>query len=158
MTNSLSILCVVIYLGALMLAAGWDLASRTIPNILAGTIAVAAAGLLLVAAPGSLPSHCAAASAVLAVGAVLFALRLWGAGDAKLLAASAVIFGGKGLLLLIVGTAMAGGVLALLCLAARMLPPSAGRAVAGIPYGVAIACGAFIALVATDAPDAIAGL
>ena len=158
MASALGTVCVVIYLGGLALAAGWDMATRCIPNVLVAAIAIAAAGLLLLAAPGALPSHAAVALAVLGGGAVLFALRLWGAGDAKLLAAAAVVLGMKGLPLLIVGTAMAGGILAVLWMAARFLPRRPMACVEGIPYGVAIACGAIIASVGTDALGPLSGL
>jgi prepilin peptidase CpaA len=153
----LSALCVAIYVGGLILAAGWDVALRSIPNILVGVIAIAAIGMVLMATPGALPSHAMVALAVLGGGVVLFALRLWGAGDAKMLAAAAVVLGGKGLPLLILGTAVAGGILAVLCIAARYLPWRR-RAAEGIPYGVAIACGAIVALAGTESLHSLSGL
>jgi prepilin peptidase CpaA len=136
--------CAVLYLAGLVLAAGWDLVTRTIPNILAVQVAAAASGMLLVAAPHNLFANAVVALAVLAGGALLFALKLWGAGDAKLLAAAALLLGAKGLPLLILNTALVGGVLAALWLAGRALPWR-DKFSPQLPYGVAIACGAIIA-------------
>jgi prepilin peptidase CpaA len=155
---ALSILCAAIYLGGLLLAAGWDMATRSIPNSLVAVIAAAAALWLLLGAPATLPAHALVALAVLVGGIVLFALRLWGAGDAKLLAATAIVLGAKGLPLLILGTAAAGGILAILCIAVRFLPWRRKNPADGIPYGVAIACGAIIALAGTDALGPLSGL
>jgi prepilin peptidase CpaA len=154
----LSISCIAIYLGGLALAAGWDMATRSIPNLLVATIALAACGRLLLVSPAALPSHGIVALAVLCCGALLFALRLWGAGDAKLLAAAAVVLGTKGLPLLILGTAMVGGILAIVYLTLRFLPGGKTTAAKGIPYGVAIACGAIIAFVGTNVHGPLSGL
>jgi prepilin peptidase CpaA len=142
--------CAALYLAGLGLAAVWDIATRSIPNILVAAVAAAAFALLFLTAPKTLPSHAAVALAVLAGGALLFGLRLWGAGDAKLLAAAAVLIGSRGLPLLILATALAGGVLAVLLLVARLLFRRRKAALPGLPYGVAIACGAVAAFVDTD--------
>ncbi len=154
----LSLLCVIAYTGGLALAAGWDLATRSIPNILVGAIAAAAIGLLLLSAPLSLLSHGGVALGVLVGGAILFALRLWGAGDAKLLAAAAILLGTKGLPLLILGTAMGGGILAVVYLGLRYLPGQRMQTATGLPYGVAIACGAILACLGTNALGPLSGL
>ena len=135
------IACAVLYLLGLVLAAGWDLLTRTIPNILSAAIAAAAAGMLMVAAPDEILSNAVVSLAVLAGGALLFFLRMWGAGDAKLLASSAMLLGAKGLPFLILATALIGGVLAAFWLANRNLPWG-NKFSPQIPYGVAIAAGA----------------
>ncbi len=78
-----------------------------------------------------------------------------GRGDAKLLAAAAVILGAKGLPLLIFATAMAGGALALLWLILRRLRRRRASPFDGVPYGVAIACGAVVAFRRHPTPRAI---
>jgi prepilin peptidase CpaA len=142
--------CAALYLAGLAVAASWDIATRMIPNIVVAAIAASACLLLFLTAPAALPGHLAYALAVLGGGALLFALRLWGAGDAKLLAASAILIGAKGLTLLIAATALAGGVLAILYVAAKRLPWRFKPALPGLPYGVAIACGAAVAFLGTD--------
>lgn len=108
------------------------------------------------------------AAVVLVLGYILFTMRWMGAGDAKLMATLCLWLGEDALTFLMV-TALAGGVLALgmpllrqaeralalvLVRLARWLPqgtlplPVVLRedAPAGIPYGVAIACGAAFVL------------
>jgi len=78
--------------------------------------------------------HAAAAVAVFAVGAALFALGVWGGGDVKLCAALALLTGFSDLPRFLFVMAVAGGVVALAVLALR------GRAAGGqVPYGLAIA-------------------
>jgi prepilin peptidase CpaA len=158
MTAVLATLCVSIYLGGLVLAAGWDMFTRTIPNLLLGAITIAAAGRLLLVSPGALAEHGAVALAVLCGGAILFACKLWGAGDAKLLAAAAVVLGTKGLPLLILGTAVVGGILAVVFIANRILFEGGKAPASGLPYGVAIASGAILSFVGTNAFGPLSGL
>ncbi len=155
---ALSILCAAVYLGGLLGAAGFDLVSYTIPNRIVAVVAAAAGLALILAAPdsGLVLRHAAVAFAVLVVGALLFFARVWGAGDAKLMAAAALATGTPGLPLLVFWTAMAGGVMAAAVLAVQRLPffkrlalQLGCRAVSGasgnIPYGIAIAAGAIAA-------------
>ena len=90
---------------------------------------------------------------VLAVGYLLFARGLIGAGDAKLLAAAALWVGWPGVTAYLLAVALAGGVLALVVAGFRRLSlPQTLDGVAwvrrlhreelGIPYGVAIGAGA----------------
>jgi prepilin peptidase CpaA len=151
------IACAVLYLTGLVMAAGWDLVTRTIPNILALQIAAAASGMLLAATPEDLLVNGLVALAVFAGGALLFALKLWGAGDAKLLAACALLLGAKGLPILILTTALAGGLLAAVWLAGRRLPWR-DRFSPQLPYGVAIACGAIAAFAQAGLLAPLAGL
>jgi prepilin peptidase CpaA len=91
-------------------------------------------------------------AALLTVGMPLFAAGKLGGGDVKLFAASGLWFDIQGALLMLVTVLLAGGVLALLVLAARMFnwsETALGRvqllnAGAGIPYGVAIAVGVLL--------------
>jgi len=123
-----------------------DLRRLRIPNrdsvLLVATFLIAA----FVAASGMwaevLP-HLAAGLAVFVVGAALFALGIWGGGDAKLLAAVAVWTGFAGLARLLLVMALVGGALALVVLVLRRAKSSRRCAVAGhVPYGIAIGAGA----------------
>jgi prepilin peptidase CpaA len=84
-----------------------------------------------------------------------------GGGDAKLIAATCLWLGPEGCLAFMIYTALAGGALTLILLAARkfgavyapVLPAPLGRHLepAGdIPYGVAIAAGGLLAIAQSD--------
>jgi prepilin peptidase CpaA len=153
-------LLVLVAMPVLLLAAGiYDLASFTIPNSL--SLALAALFLAFAAAagfsPGLLGWHLAAGFAGLVLGFGLFALGWIGGGDAKLFAAIALWLGFSDLMPYAVTASLFGGLLTLALLLARQIPlPQllAGRSWAvrlhdarsGIPYGVALAAGAFALL------------
>lgn len=92
--------------------------------------------------------------ALLAVGTPMFAAGKLGGGDVKLLASVGLWFDLAGAVWLLVAVALAGGVLALLVLVLRTIGWSEEirrrvvllRPGGGIPYGVAIAAGALIAM------------
>jgi prepilin peptidase CpaA len=151
------------YLLLLCMAAAYDFASLRIPNPLPTGIL----GLFLIQALAdpmqtAWLSHLGAGLLVFAAAALLFAFRLVGGGDAKLIGATALWVGLPDLPAHILLTAVAGGVLGLLLLAlrpiawsflARMPPAWAGwiphalAPKAGVPYGVAIAAsGILVAL------------
>jgi len=140
-------------------AAAFDLASFTIPNRL--TFAVAACFVLFaVLAHLPLPSlaqHLGSGLAGLAAGFLLFALGYIGGGDAKLFAGVALWLGFHDLAAYALAASIMGGLLTLTILGLRQLPLPAIAArqgwilrlhgeASGIPYGVALAAGAFIAL------------
>jgi len=146
------------YVVLLIAAAVSDVLTMRISNRLPLAIAV----LFLLAAPfagldaGTVLLHVLAAAVLLLVGFGLFASRVLGGGDAKLMAAVALWVGLPGLPPFLFGMSLAGALLALVLLAFRrvMLPASAARygwiarlhdGNAGIPYGVAIAAGALLA-------------
>ncbi|PLR22961.1 pilus assembly protein CpaA [Caulobacter zeae] len=136
----------VAYAALFVIAAGWDAWTRKIPNWTVAALAVlfVFAQLLTWSTPNWLSSFSAFGLVMLA-GVPMFARRLIGAGDVKLLAVAALFAGMENLLLLLVATAIAGGALALVALAARPYAGAFGgwiRTRAGIPYGVAIAAGA----------------
>ena len=144
-------------------AAGWDLASFTIPNflqvaLLAG-FAVLAVALHLGASAIGL--HLLAGLIGLLLGLVLFALGYVGGGDAKLFAVVLLWLGLKDLMPYTLVTTVRGGVLTLGLLALRRLPLPAILArqswilrlhdsKAGVPYGVALAAGVLVVLPGTD--------
>lgn len=138
----------VVFAAALADAAVSDIKGFRIPNrdslLIAAAFAVAvpALGLGLQAAAW----HVAAAMAAFALGLILFALKVWGGGDVKLVAAVTLMTGFAGLPRFLLVMALAGGMLSLVLLLLRMLPVKGawGARVAAsghVPYGVAIAAG-----------------
>ena len=147
----------------LVAAAGWDIASYTIPNALQlaliGTFFIFA----LVAGIGLVPFalHLAAGFLGLAVGFLFFSLGYVGGGDAKLFAAAALWFGLSDLPGFALYASVFGGVLTFGLLSFRKIPLPAALGSqewllrlhdekAGIPYGAALAAGAFAVLPYTD--------
>lgn len=146
-----------VYVFALVFAALSDLVSLRIPNWLTGALALGFPVAALIAGIGlSGPgidwiSHIEAAAAVFAVGAMLFACRILGGGDVKLLAAMALWCGIHLLVPLIFLTAVIGGVFALIVLGLRhslvqtailavlRRAPAFLHAKMPIPYGIPIA-------------------
>lgn len=143
----------------LALAAGFDLASYTIPNRLSAAIVAAFA---VFAAVSGLPgaawgSHLAAGLVALAAGFALFAAGWIGGGDAKLFAATALWFGFGDLMSYALIAAVLGGGLTLGLLVMRRIPLP-GVLIrqgwiarlhddrSGVPYGVALAAGALVVL------------
>lgn len=145
------------FLLLLLVAALSDVATMQIPNWV--SIALAAAFIPAAALAGAswpmIGVHLAFGAGVFLVCAGLFACGVLGGGDAKLLSAAAVWTGWTALLPFLVGTALAGGLLALAALAARRalapspsLPGFANRLLdrsRGVPYAVAIAAGGVFA-------------
>ena len=158
-------LVVIVVLPVLLaLAAGWDLASYTIPNRL--QLALVAAFAIFVLAAGMTPAmlgwHLLAGFLGLAVGFTLFALGFVGGGDVKLFAAIALWLGfDLDLMDFMLIASLLGGALTLILVALRQVPLPArltGQSWllrlhdqrAGIPYGVALAAGAFFILPQTE--------
>ena len=155
------LLVIVVVPALLALAAGWDLASYTIPNAL--PLALLAVFILFVLVTGMTGSafawHLAAGLAGFAVGFALFAFGFIGGGDAKLFATVALWFGFADLGSYALVASVLGGALTLALLALRRLPlPLAGQpwlvrlhdARSGVPYGVALAAGALVVLPQTE--------
>jgi prepilin peptidase CpaA len=144
-------------------AAGWDLASFTIPNflqaaLLAGFVLFAIALHLGISVIGA---HLLAALIGLILGFALFAFGVVGGGDAKLFAMVLLWLGLKDLMSFALAASLLGGVLTVSLLALRRLPLPQLLArqawilrlhddKSGIPYGVALAAGALIILPGTD--------
>lgn len=140
---------------AMAVAAMLDLFSMTIPN----RISLILLGGFLVIAPLTGMAweqffiHIAIAFAVLVVGFALFAFGLVGGGDAKLLTVAALWIGYDDLMSYLYVAALFGAALAVaILLYRRNLPPKCflGQQWAlrlhargeGVPYGIALACGA----------------
>ena len=141
-----------VYVFPLVLAALSDLRSLRIPNWLTGSLAAAFPVIaLLWGGHVDWLSHIAAGLAVLVGAAILFALRLMGGGDVKLLAAVSLWIGLGSLLPFLTLTAVIGGGFAVLLVLLRtsavqivlqrVLPRLAHFADAKmkLPYGVPIA-------------------
>lgn len=141
-----------------VLAAVRDLTTMTIPNWMSLALLAAFVPAALLAGQGwqALLIHLGIGVAALIIGMGLFALRVFGGGDAKLMAALSLWMGPGAILAFILWTAVAGGLFSLLLILARArfavfapsLPAWLGRLLepkGDIPYGVAIAAGALLA-------------
>lgn len=139
----------------LLAAAAEDAMRLRISNLTVLLVVIGAVVAAIFAGPElGLWQNLAVFATLLALGTPLFAAGKLGGGDVKLLAASGLWFdiGGAGRMLLAV--ALAGGALALLILmlrAANWSEEARRRVVVlrpkgGIPYGVAIAAGALVAM------------
>ena len=127
-----------------------DLITMKIPN----WISLALIG----AAPMDVAIHVGIGFAALLVGMGMFAAGWIGGGDAKLLAASCLWMGMSGVAPFLIYTGIAGGAFCLLLMTARQYFPMVAPSVSqgwvinlmqpkgDIPYGVAIAIGALLAL------------
>lgn len=139
----------------LIVAAAQDAAMLRISNLICGAVLVAGVVAAVVVGPElALWQNFALVAGLLLVGMPLFAAGMLGGGDVKLLAVTAFWFDLMGALHMLTSVLIAGGVLALLILALRLIGWGESalrrvqvlRAGAGIPYGVAIAAGALISL------------
>lgn len=152
--------------GLLAVAAAADIALRIIPDTV--PLCIAALGLSERAMAGDLARSLAAALAVFALASFAWRRGWLGGGDVKLLAACALLVPPASVPALVEYTALSGGGLAAVYLAARRLPPVAAAAQApvrpalaarvwrierwralrggSLPYGCAIAAGALIIL------------
>lgn len=137
----------------LIWAAATDLKSRRIPNIqplLVLALFLALVATRLTAGDGFLGAAAwplVAAFVVFAFGAILFALRLIGGGDVKLMAAVALVAGPAFSASFIFFVALAGGVVALATLVHTHTSQPAPSGPPKVPYGVAImASGVWICL------------
>ena len=147
----------------LALAAAWDIASFTIPNFIPLSLIILL-GCFVVAARMSWDAigiHLLVGSIGLVAGFALFALRFIGGGDAKLFAATLVWLGFRDAMDYALIAALFGGGLTLAILSVRALPlpvflvrhawiARLHDQKAGIPYGVALASGAFAVLPYTE--------
>jgi prepilin peptidase CpaA len=146
----------------MILAAVSDCASLRIPNWLTGLTAIAffpmawATGMPVI----EMGWHVLAGFILFFAGYALFALRLFGGGDAKLMAAAGLWFGTSDSLNFLIMTAIAGGILALVVAAwsalslswdmsggERTLPlrQRLRQWAPKVPYGIALSVGAILA-------------
>jgi prepilin peptidase CpaA len=145
--------------GFVTLAMQRDVSAFTIPNRLTASMAVTGvfSMVLLGPAPISPLVPLLLAPGVLFCGWILFALGLWGAGDAKLAAAASLWMSPAGISVFALGISVAGATLALATLGFALF--TASRSVPGgrmrprllmrrlsVPYGVAIGSAAVFTL------------
>lgn len=139
----------------LVLAAIEDSVRLRISNLICLLILLAALVAMAVIGPQwALWQNFAVFAVLMAIGTPLFAAGKLGGGDVKLLAVTGLWFDFDSVWRMLIAVLLAGGVLALLILAFRLInwSEAAQRRVrvlrkgAGIPYGVAIAAGALIAI------------
>ena len=160
---------VVVFLGLSAYAAFSDVARYRIANwislaIIADFIVIAAyASALGTLDPVMVMWRLGAGAVMLIVGFALFAAGIFGGGDAKLLAASAVWFGWSAMFRYVILVALIGGLLALAVLGLRRVAPSRAWSDQkwlnnlrsgdhGIPYGVAIAAASWLMFCALFPP------
>lgn len=150
----LSLLFLSVFPAALVIAALTDIYDFKIPNWISLTLIIGyfAAGFAVSAPIGQVIEGAILGCAVLAISFALFAVRFFGGGDAKLLAASAPWIGLTEMPAFLMAMALAGGALAIFLLAFRKTPPLPVYAHAPwllrmhqnqheLPYGVAISVG-----------------
>lgn len=138
----------------LLAAAAEDAVRMRVSNFLSfGVFALALVAIALTGADLRLWQNVVVFLALLIGGTILFSTGKFGGGDVKLLAALGLWVDFRGALTLLISISLAGGVLALLILAARTVASQAAakrvmvlRARAGIPYGIAICVGTLITL------------
>ena len=143
-----------IFAALLVAAAIQDAVKLRISNILVlGVIAGAIVAMVLAGLDIALWQNFAVFAGLLIIGTPFFAAGKMGGGDVKLLAATGLWFDLRGALMMIASVFIAGGILALLIILARLFGWSDAtrerihilRKAGGIPYGVAISAGALIA-------------
>ena len=109
-------------IGLLLIAALHDFIARTVPNWLAGTVAVS--GIALRVLTGSLLGGAAVGLVVFVLAAICWRRGWMGGGDVKLLAAPAILIPPPLALNFVSAVAICGGVLALIyLLAGRIVTP-----------------------------------
>lgn len=142
----------------MIIAGAGDALSMRIPNWLTGLLALAFFPMaFLTGMPfADFAMHVLVGFGLFFVGFALFSLRLFGGGDAKLLAAAGLWLGWPDLMPFLVLTAFAGGALALCVMAWSALNQSSeinegalfrrlGSIRPDVPYGFAFAIGAILA-------------
>lgn len=156
--ETLTLACLAVLPVIAILAALRDLTTMTIPNWMSLVLLAAFVPAAFLAGLGwqDMLLHLAVGVAALLAGMGLFAFRVLGGGDAKLLAVLCLWMGPQSVLTFILWTALVGGLFSLGLLMARQhLAPLAHAGPVwtarllepkgDIPYGVAIAAGALLA-------------
>jgi prepilin peptidase CpaA len=150
-------LLLTVFPGIVAFAGAMDLLTLTIPNRISLALIVLFFALAPLAGLGAtdISMHVIAGFSVLVISIGLFSLGWFGGGDAKLLSAVALWVGFEQLLPYLLYVALAGGAVVILFLQFRSMPlprfalaqPWAVRLHdrdGGVPYGLALAAGAFL--------------
>lgn len=155
-------LILIVFPALLLAAAGWDAVSYTIPNFIpaAFVLTFAALALLIGLSPMQIGWHVLAGGAGLAAGFTLYSFGLIGGGDAKLFASIALLLGVHDAFTYALAAALFGGGLTIGLMLMRHVPVPQFLAYPwllrlhdtnkGVPYGVALAGGAFVLLPYTE--------
>jgi len=164
-------LVLAVFPALLFAAAGWDIASYTIPNAIPLALLATFALFAIVVGmnPSALGWHALAGVAGLFFGFAFFAFNFVGGGDAKLFACTALMLGFHDLLDYALIASILGGALTLGILGMRRVPLPRFLAVQGwimrlhddeegIPYGVALALAAVVVLPNSEIFRAAAGV
>lgn len=141
-----------------VIAALTDLTRMKIPNWISATLILSffPAAFVVGLSPLEVGAHFGVGVLMLIAGMALFALRIIGGGDAKLMATASLWLGASALTPFLIWTAILGGALSLILIVGRGLaqPYTAGapawiatlfRPKGDIPYGVAICGGVLMA-------------
>lgn len=149
--------------GLLLLAAVQDSVQLKISNVICIVVLLLAGAAVLTVGPSwALWQNLVVFGAALTVGTWLFGRGWLGGGDVKLFAVTALWFDLNSAMWLLIAVAVAGGVLAFVIMALRVIgwPDALRRRVkilqakAGIPYGIAIAGGAVLLVAMLSRPAA----
>lgn len=121
-----------------IVAAYGDVKSFRIPNLLVAAIALLALVRLVAIGDPSVALYTVGTSlAVLSIGFVLFALGYIGGGDAKLIAAAALLIGYRDLYSFLVFMCICGGIMSIMSIVVAARRKTKSKLY--VPYGVAIA-------------------
>lgn len=147
-----------VFPACLLIAAATDIREFKIPNVVCAALALGypMAAFAVGAPVPVIVEGLVVGVAALAVGFCLFAGRVFGAGDAKLIAAAAPWIGLQAMYDFVAGTVLSGGALAIVLMCFRAAPalPAYARAPwlmrmhqnrLQLPYGVAISVGGLFA-------------
>ena len=137
---------IAIWCATLIAAAISDLRAFRIPNILSGILVLLFIIAQIIASNAVIPwGNILHFGVALLVGMFLFSRGWIGGGDAKLYAATALWFATNAAIALLFFTTIAGGLLAIVFIIARLtgLRKNVAKQDRRIPYGVAIAAGGF---------------
>jgi prepilin peptidase CpaA len=148
------------FLALCLLAALIDFETLTIPNWLNGWMAFLFSPAAIIAAPGfeTVGWHFLVAAIAFAATIALFFLGVIGGGDAKMIPAVMLWVGPVGATDFVLGMTLSGAALTILVVILRVMIPAQvtpGFGIAtlkegkGVPYGIAITIGAFMAVPAS---------
>ncbi len=149
-------LFIAVFFALCLFAAIRDVETLTIPNWLNAWLAFLFVPACILAVPGWDVAgwHLMAGAIAFVISIILFMTGVFGGGDAKMIPGVMLWVGPQGTIDFIYGMAIAGGLLAVtVILMRRVVPAHAAPGFAyqtlqagkGVPYGVAIAAGAFMA-------------
>ena len=149
--SAVPIVAAVLFACLAAVGAYMDARTRTIPNLLNALMAICGLAAVWLAAGANAGAWAAAHLAIaLILGMVIYALGMWGGGDAKFYAAAAAWFELTDAFRLVLSISLAGLILVIGWFVTKRLRARAeGVRSRDLPYGVAIAAGG-VALMATQ--------